>query len=89
MEPAGKWASLGGVVAIAGGATLGLLGNHLNDQLTSKYQSNTLAASDASSYSRLHSMAVGANVLFIAGGVALLTGLTLWGLAPDAEEGGY
>lgn len=85
-RPVGKWASLAGVVLLAGGTTAGLLGKKLNSDLTSKYNSSSLTPADASSYDRLATYELLANGLLIAGGVVTAGGLTLWAIAPS--EGG-
>jgi hypothetical protein len=79
----GPWASLGGVVLLAGGATAGLLGKSLNDDLTKKAGSNSLVPGDAASFDRLDTYALLANSLLIVGGVVTATGLTIWAMAPD------
>ncbi|MBS2021903.1 MAG: hypothetical protein JST92_05795 [Deltaproteobacteria bacterium] len=83
MEPAGKWTAAGGGALLVAGGVFGFLAKSLNDSLTDKYSSHTLAASDASSYGRVGAFSTTANVLFVAGGVAALTGLFIWAGAPD------
>lgn len=87
MAPAGKWLLAGSAAALAGGVVFGYLGRKLNDDLSAKYSSHTLTAADSGSYGTLDKYALGANVLFIAGGVLAATGVTFWALAPDV--GGY
>jgi hypothetical protein len=82
MRTAGPWASLGGAVLLAGGATAGLLGTNLAEDLKKRFQARTLERGDAALYDRLDLYEVLANSLLVAGGVATATGLTLWAIAP-------
>jgi hypothetical protein len=88
METYGKWGALGGVGLMALSGVTGYLGNKLNDDLNAKYAGQTLSPSDRGSYDSLHRYALMTNVLLVGGAVVALTGLTLWGLAPDPAPAG-
>jgi hypothetical protein len=85
LERAGKWTAAGGLVLLAGGAVVGLLDKHLNDQLTQRYYQHLLTGADLSSYHRVHTYNLLADSLFIAGGAAAVTGLGMWMAASDDE----
>jgi len=88
MAPTGKWLLVGGAVALVGGGAAGYLGKRLSDDLASKYAAHTLTPADSGSYSAAQRYSLVANSLFVAGGALALTGLTIWGLAPDVDADG-
>jgi hypothetical protein len=85
----GKWTVVGGVGLVAAGAVAGYMGKKLSDDLTAAAAKNQLKASDRSSYDQVDAYATAANVLFVAGGVAVATGAVLWAIAPEPGDPRY
>jgi hypothetical protein len=84
---AGKWTAAGGLGLIAAGAAVAFMNKQLADDLTKKSGSNGLRPSDSSSYDKVDTYNTATAVLFVAGGVAVATGVTLWAIAPSADGG--
>jgi len=83
---AGKWTVVGGLGLLVAGGAVALLDKQLADDLTAKSQSHGLRASDRSSYDQVQTYNAASTFLFVAGGVAVGTGLVLWAVAPDPVE---
>ncbi len=88
MEPTGKWTAAGGLVLLAGATVTGLLGKKITSDLNQKYAARALTTADASSYGRAHTYGVLTTALLAGGGLATVTGLSLWMAAPDEVEQG-
>lgn len=83
QSTAGSWCVYGGLAALAGGVTFGLLGKQLTSELNDKAASGRLTAADASSYDRVKTYGTAATALLVAGGVSTATGLVFWSIAPE------
>jgi hypothetical protein len=84
MRPAGKWATLGGVVLLGGAGVVAKSNARRADELRDRYSSAALTYEDRSKYRTVDTYNALTTGLFVAGGVATVAGVTLWGMAPDA-----
>ncbi|RKH53001.1 hypothetical protein D7Y23_04960 [Corallococcus sp. AB050B] len=81
MRKAGIYTAIGGAVLVGAGGAFGLRSRSLNNDLSTRYTEGRLVAGDRSRFDQAKSSSLLANTLMIGGGVAALTGLTLWGLS--------
>jgi hypothetical protein len=84
---AGKWTTGVGVALLAGGTAVALLNRSRAQDLAGRYESNSLTPGDASKYRAVETYGVVATALLVGGGAATVTGLVLWGTAPDPDPG--
>lgn len=83
QRPTGKALTAGGIVLVGAGVLVGVLDQRLSDDLDRKYREGRLTGADAGSFRTIERYNLAANALFAVGGVAALTGVTLWAVAPD------
>ncbi|MGE6757792.1 hypothetical protein ACQKGO_07285 [Corallococcus interemptor] len=81
MRKAGIYTAIGGAVLVGAGGAFGLRSRSLTNDLSTRYTEGRLVAGDRSKFDQAKSSSLLANTLMIGGGVAALTGLTLWGLS--------
>jgi hypothetical protein len=82
---AGKWTAGVGVALLACGTAVALLNRSRAQDLADRYQSNSLTPADAAKYQSVETFNAVGTALLVAGGTATVTGLVLWGAAPDPE----
>jgi hypothetical protein len=87
QSTAAKWTAIGGLALLGAGVAVAVLNKQLADDLTTKSGNNSLRASDAASYDKVDTYNTASTVLFVAGGVAVATGVTLWAIAPSPDDG--
>ena len=88
LKPAAFWTGVGAVVAVGAGAGSGYLAKRRTDDLSARFATHALTASDSSTYRQVSRFNVIANTLFVASGVLALTAVVFWGLSPDDESEG-
>lgn len=86
----GKALTAGGLLLAGAGVLVGVLDQRLSADLDRKYREGRLTGADAASYRTVDRYNLTANALFVAGGLAAATGITLWSVAPAVapERGG-
>ena len=87
MRPAGKWATLGGIALLGGAGIVAAMNKSLSEDLDEKYTGGGLTHDDLSSYDKVDTYNALTTGLLVAGGVATVTGVALWAMAPDGPPG--
>jgi hypothetical protein len=84
MRPAGRWITAAGIVLLGGSAVVSGLNKRRSDDLEERYALASLTEDDLSSYRTVDGYNTATAALLVAGSAAVVGGVTLWVLAPDA-----